>query len=399
MALRFVPARPAPPLLAVGLLAFGAAETRSVFRTMATTQLGPPGDDVGAQYRASWIDEALPGDARVAMLPELPIETPPGDRNVNNMATTTLWWDTEFWNKRVADAYVPENDQNADQSPFPKRVLHVDERSGRIEVSGLSASDQARYVVLDTQRADMRPEGRVVESTPWGLELIDAERPYRTAWAAFGLTEGDAVGPGTPVRIRVFENAPARVTVSVVVPFQSTAEPIERRFLLSYGGRTVRRTASSGETRSASVCVQRSGDTAVLRLAPSPDDGRGHTAREHAGQAARAGPFLSGDPTVTLPSITIVTPCLNAADTLEECLASVREQGYPRPRARGRGRWLDRRDAGDARAPRRASASSPSPTRAGPTPSNKGVRMATRRGDRLPECRRPLRAGRAASCG
>ena len=31
-----------------------------------------------------------------------------------------------------------------------------------------------------------------------------------------------------------------------------------------------------------------------------------------------------------LPSITIVTPCLNAAGTLEECLRSVREQGYPR---------------------------------------------------------------------
>jgi glycosyltransferase involved in cell wall biosynthesis len=32
---------------------------------------------------------------------------------------------------------------------------------------------------------------------------------------------------------------------------------------------------------------------------------------------------------VELPSISIVTPCLNAAATIEECLASVREQGYP----------------------------------------------------------------------
>jgi glycosyltransferase involved in cell wall biosynthesis len=31
-----------------------------------------------------------------------------------------------------------------------------------------------------------------------------------------------------------------------------------------------------------------------------------------------------------LPSITIVTPCLNAAATIEEALASVRAQGYPR---------------------------------------------------------------------
>ena len=33
---------------------------------------------------------------------------------------------------------------------------------------------------------------------------------------------------------------------------------------------------------------------------------------------------------VTLPSITILTPCLNAVGTLEECLGSVRQQGYPK---------------------------------------------------------------------
>jgi glycosyltransferase involved in cell wall biosynthesis len=32
---------------------------------------------------------------------------------------------------------------------------------------------------------------------------------------------------------------------------------------------------------------------------------------------------------VELPSITIVTPCLNAAGTIEECLASLAAQGYP----------------------------------------------------------------------
>jgi glycosyltransferase involved in cell wall biosynthesis len=32
---------------------------------------------------------------------------------------------------------------------------------------------------------------------------------------------------------------------------------------------------------------------------------------------------------MTLPRISIVTPCLNAAGTFEECLASIRDQGYP----------------------------------------------------------------------
>src|SRR5712691_1818747 len=30
-----------------------------------------------------------------------------------------------------------------------------------------------------------------------------------------------------------------------------------------------------------------------------------------------------------LPSMTVITPCLNARDTIEEALASVRSQGYP----------------------------------------------------------------------
>jgi glycosyltransferase involved in cell wall biosynthesis len=32
---------------------------------------------------------------------------------------------------------------------------------------------------------------------------------------------------------------------------------------------------------------------------------------------------------VTLPSISVITPCLNGRETIEECLASVRSQGYP----------------------------------------------------------------------
>jgi hypothetical protein len=236
---------------------------------MATTQLGPPGADVGTDYRPAWIDEALPENARVAMLPDVPVEMPPGDRNVNNWATTTLWWDVEFWNKRVADVYVPENDLNADQSPFRKRVLHVDERSGRIEVAGRSVPQQEPYVVLDSQRADFRPAGRLVERTPFGLDLIKAERPYHTAWAVFGLGAGDAADAGNPLRIRVFDDVPARVTLTVMVPYQTTPKPVTRRFSVSYRGGASRRTLISGEARAASVCLSRAGDTAVLRVAPT----------------------------------------------------------------------------------------------------------------------------------
>ena len=34
--------------------------------------------------------------------------------------------------------------------------------------------------------------------------------------------------------------------------------------------------------------------------------------------------------TMELPSITVITPCLNAAGTIAEALESVRSQGYPK---------------------------------------------------------------------
>jgi hypothetical protein len=271
VALRFVPARVLLPVLGAGLLLFGAAETRSVFRTMAGTQLGPPPQNVGAEYEPGWIDAALPDGGGVALLPEIPIELPPGDANVNNWVTTSLWWDTEFWNKRVADAYVPANDAASDPTPFPKRALTVQPGSGRIDVAGLAPRDQQPYVVLDAARSDLRPAGEVVRTTPWGLDLIRAERPYRTPWAAFGLSPGDALYAGTPVRIKVFERRPARVTLRLFVPYQSTPEPVERRFTLSGGTKLERGSLSSGKAGDLSVCLRGEDDTAVLTLRPSKD--------------------------------------------------------------------------------------------------------------------------------
>jgi hypothetical protein len=65
-ALRFVPARVLLPVLGVGLLLFGIGETRSVFRSMGGTQLGPPPQNVGPGYDRTWIDDTLPDSARVA---------------------------------------------------------------------------------------------------------------------------------------------------------------------------------------------------------------------------------------------------------------------------------------------------------------------------------------------
>ena len=269
-ALRLVPSRVLLPVLCTVLLLFGVAETRSVIRSMGATQLGMQPQNVGSEYERDWIDAALPDDAGVAVMPEVPIELPPGDVNVNPFVTQTLWWDTEFWNKRVRDAYVRADDWNADPTPFPKRPMNVDPRTGVIEVEGVPTSRLQPYLVFDARRSDLRPAGETVQSTPWGLDLIKAERPYRTPWLALGLEPGDAVYVGSPVRLRLFERVPAMVTVSVMVPFQTTPEPVQRRVTLESGGRRVRLNLASGEVGDMSLCLS-GGKDAVLTLLPSPD--------------------------------------------------------------------------------------------------------------------------------
>jgi hypothetical protein len=270
-ALRLVPSRVLLPVLCGGLLLFGAAETRSVMRSMLGSQLGVSAQYVGPGYERAWIDAAVPEGAGVALLPELPIELPPGNMNVHALTSTTLWWDTEFWNKRVKDVYVLDSDPHADPTPFPKRLMTVEPRSGRIDVEGVAPSALQPYVVMDAQRSDFRPIGETVRRTTWGLELIRAERPYRTPWAVLGLAPGDRVYPGKPVRVRLFEKGVAKVTLSVMAPYQTTPEPVEHRLTLTGGGDRVRRTLSSGEVGDLSVCLAGRGDTAVLTLLPSPD--------------------------------------------------------------------------------------------------------------------------------
>ena len=95
------------------------------------------------------------------------------------------------------------------------------------------------------------------------------------------------------------------------------------------------------------------------------------------------------------PRISIVTPCLNAAGTIEECLASVRAQGYPELEhvvvdGGSTDGTLELLEA--AEGVRFIS----EPDEGRPDAVNKGVRHGHRRRGRLPERRRPLRARRAA---
>ncbi len=268
--LRFVAPRNLLPLLAVVLLLFGLAETRSVFRSMGGTQLGEPAIERAAEYQPDWIDKAVPDGARVAMLPQSLVEIPAGNTVLNGPLTMRLWWETEFWNARVADAYVLEQDFAGDPTPFAKHIASVDGDTGRLRVAGVSAEELPPYVVEAERRVEIRVAGPVVARTPMGLRLVRAERPYRTPWAVRGLASGGALPAEGGARITVFDGGGRELVLSLVGGFQVTDQPQTITVSMRAGGRVARTSVGQGAGATLALCLP-AGRRSVLVRAPQPE--------------------------------------------------------------------------------------------------------------------------------
>src|SRR5439155_1116228 len=70
-----------------------------------------------------WVDRVLPAGAVVAIVPF------PSNRSF--FANADLWWDTEFWNRSVSQAYVAGNGDFR-YTPFPTRTLAPVWRTGAV---------------------------------------------------------------------------------------------------------------------------------------------------------------------------------------------------------------------------------------------------------------------------
>lgn len=188
-----------------------------------------------------WIDEALPGGGDVALATSV-LADPATDARV--------WWNVEFWNKRVNRALII--DRWTDNTAFPQRRMSLDERTGVIRTSDGS---EPRYLVFGRNQRLFRPRGRLLAeykstiSLDPGLELVEATRPYRAQWIARGLSTDGWISRGTPGRLRVFPREDARaqrVTLNLDLPI-GLVPPSP--FTVRSGSRVVRRLAAAGTTR------------------------------------------------------------------------------------------------------------------------------------------------------
>jgi hypothetical protein len=170
---------------------------------------GPSGRAIvqGPRIVSDWIDRVVPAGADVALL-TYPVT--PHEWGMN----AVLWWDTEFWNRSVDEAFVIGADHTWDHAPFPHDRLTIDMSTGRVASSG----GAPEYVVTAGADARLRLAGTEVANN-LGLYVFRTERPYRAEWASRGVDADGYVLARRSAEIRVFPapgHGPERVTLDVL---------------------------------------------------------------------------------------------------------------------------------------------------------------------------------------
>jgi hypothetical protein len=251
LAVRHLSRRRVITVVGLGVLAFTIAQSAYVFDKVLDEELFVSGTD--------WVDDRVPDDADVGIVPFEFGGYPP-----------RVWWNVEFWNKRVTRGY--EYGDVDDFTPFPSNKLELDPPTG--ELTTITDAPLAPYLVMHEQDRRLRPRGRVTrEKVTFEdvFELIEVEQPPTALWAAegFGLDstfhDGARIwvygGPGQgAVRQRVTLLMAASEEVDPRLP---RARQERRRYAIRGDGVNRRGVLGRGEQRAETfdVCVPRGSNT------------------------------------------------------------------------------------------------------------------------------------------
>ncbi len=239
LALRLAPRRALGPAVFALLLAFSLFTTqRAIDHTVAGASTSGRGLAKPPGIVLDWVDTVLPHGATAGIVP-----FPSGP---SFPATTVLWWDTEFWNRTVARAYVAGNGDFR-YTPFPTERLLPDWSTGVFP----GTDGAAQYTIM----AESDPRFGLVADrvgTNFGLDILAPERPYRARWLSRGLQPDGWTTPGRTATIRVFPESgtPSEVSISLAAPTKSAA-----RYALHAGARALHGTVAANATSTVQIRI------------------------------------------------------------------------------------------------------------------------------------------------
>jgi hypothetical protein len=138
----------------------------------------------------AWVDKTVGRNADVTIA-TYPVSS-------NWFVNFRVWRDYQYWNASIdRDVELPRGVFTYSSFWFPKVYWQFDPRTGHANVS------LTPYVLEAEQESRFRVSGKEIANAE-GLELIRADRPWRTDWLSFGLYDDGWTRPGVTARVRVF---------------------------------------------------------------------------------------------------------------------------------------------------------------------------------------------------
>lgn len=248
LALRHLPRRSVVAFVGLGVFAFSAVQCVYVFDKVVDADDGLAGTD--------WIDQRVPDDAEVGLVP-FPIGGFP----------PRIWWNVEFWNKSVTRSYSAFG--RSGYTSFPEGELEINARTGELTSRALTL---APYLVMHQKDRRFRPAGHVVAKNKRPeLELLELQHPATAVWTADGFDHGGTFPTGAEIRLyggggrgQVRRRITFRIAASVQIDPALPPGPQERR-RFDLRGPGVRRQGvlRPGEKRreTVEICIPRGGST------------------------------------------------------------------------------------------------------------------------------------------
>jgi hypothetical protein len=214
------PARTVGLVAGAALLLANLVQTGYTLHRIAQTQSG-----VSPAFLAGrdWLDREAPGTAPIGAVLGTAVE--PG-------ITPAMWWDLDFWSKRLDRLYRMPGSPDDGQS-FGTPVT-VDEHTGRL--SGLD--DRALILTTAAEKRFRLRGGRPVAARN-GFVVWRAPRPYRAAWSLEAQSDIGDIDVGDHGTLHVFGAGARRVTLTV-----TTSPSAQRGYTLrATAGRAARSVA------------------------------------------------------------------------------------------------------------------------------------------------------------
>jgi hypothetical protein len=192
----------------IAIFAFGGSVAGYAFERLLTSNT-PQGIPVTGQPRVrNWVDRSA---HRTVALLAYPVSRVWGQSAI-------LWWDVEFWNNRVQQAFV-DPDGTWTYTPFPAKSLRLDFEHGVFD----DTKNSPPFVLAAENDSRFGVKGEAKTSN-LGLVLLKTERPYRVSWASRGLEPDGWTQPGRPATVRIYgKPGAATVEARLDAPPEATA--------------------------------------------------------------------------------------------------------------------------------------------------------------------------------